>query len=134
VIYFLNHQITKSLNHLKLSTIIKTQTSGLHRCKATGLVERKLSSVVSKCSHIPQSIAISPPPVIHLSFITTIILVLSATYTQASSQSNNVTINVDANNRGLSKFLVDSIYPNLTILLRSDIPEAILVALQAFVI
>ena len=73
-------------------------------------------------------------PVILISFITTIILVLSATYNQASSQSNNVTINVDANNRGLSKFLVDSIYPNFTILLRSDIPEAILVALQAFVI
>jgi hypothetical protein len=53
---------------------------------------------------------------------------------QVAPQSNNVTINVDANNRGLSKFLVDSIYPNFTILLRSDIPEAILVALQAFVI
>ena len=72
--------ITKSPNHLKLSTIIKIQTSGLHRGKATGLVERKSSSVVSECPPIDQWRAIPHPPAIPLLFITMINIMLSVGY------------------------------------------------------
>ena len=46
----------------------------------------------------------------------------------AVTQSNKVPIYLNANNPHLSNLLVDSSYPNFTILMRPDIPEAILVA------
>jgi hypothetical protein len=44
-----------------------------------------------------------------------ICIILSVTYSQVVPQSNNVTINVDAKNRGLSKFLTDRRYPDFSI-------------------
>jgi len=57
VIYLLNHQIIESL---KIKYNYKNTRIDITSHKTTGLVERKLSSVVTECSHIPQSIAIPP--------------------------------------------------------------------------